>query len=292
MPRDSSQQSIPNTPYRPDPPRPSQLLAAGRALLPLLEQGAALTAQSMRATMTQAFAASDTEGAWTWKDAAEAAEIAQILFMQRHAAAMGLARPDGDPRTILGMLRKIATLVPTQTKRSLESATLQQFSTPLPLAYCVCLAARITASDRVLEPSAGTGMLAVFGDAARASLLLNEISEVRAGVLAGLFPAAQRYSVDGATLHDRLPAAHIPTIVLMNPPFSAALNITRTQRGEDERQLAASLARLADNGRLVAILSSSAALESLPPDVTLRLRVQLGGALFAAHCALRSMATS
>src|SRR3546814_2097064 len=60
------------------------------------------------------------------------------------------------------MLAKVADLLPTHTRRSEESQSLQQFSTPLPLGVAALTAAGITPADRVLEPSAGTGLLAIL----------------------------------------------------------------------------------------------------------------------------------
>jgi hypothetical protein len=63
---------------------------------------------------------------------------------------------------ILQEIEQIHRLCPTQTKRSEVSLQLQQFSTPLPLGYIAKVAANITPDDLVLEPSAGTGILAAF----------------------------------------------------------------------------------------------------------------------------------
>ena len=63
---------------------------------------------------------------------------------------------------MLRMLETLAALEPSQTRRSEEQLRLQQFSTPFPLAYAALQAAAIRPGDVVLEPSAGTGMLAVM----------------------------------------------------------------------------------------------------------------------------------
>jgi hypothetical protein len=65
-------------------------------------------------------------------------------------------------------------LLPTQSYRSERQVDLQQFSTPLHLAWLAAHAARITDADTVLEPSAGTGMLAVHARQLGAQLILNE----------------------------------------------------------------------------------------------------------------------
>ena len=170
------------------------LIAAARTLFPVLEAGRPLDAGTLRDAMTRAFGASDAEGAWLWKDAYEAAEAAAVLFLQRYGRAMRRqagAGPDG-PRKMLAMLAAIAALEPSHTKRSEQQIRLQQFSTPLPLAYAALRAATVRPGDTVLEPSAGTGMLAVMaqcalGQGAPGHLHLNEIADTRAGLLAALF---------------------------------------------------------------------------------------------------------
>ena len=173
------------------------LFAAARSLLPVLEAGRPLDAATLRDAMTRAFGASDAEGAWVWKDAYEASEAAVVLFVQRYGRAMRQqagAGSDG-PRTMLAMLDAVAALEPSHTKRSNEQVRLQQFSTPLPLAYAALKAAAIRPGDTVLEPSAGTGMLAVMaecamGTQAAGNLHLNEYAQNRARLLTRLFPQA------------------------------------------------------------------------------------------------------
>ena len=174
--------------------KPAALLAAATALLPELEAGRALDAKTLREAMSAAFGANDTQGAWVWKDAYEAAEAAMVLFIQRYGCLMRreAGAGPGSAAAMLAMLETLAALEPSQTKRSEEQLALQQFSTPLPLAYAALQAAAIRPGDIVLEPSAGTGMLAVMAecalgkptDGARSGdpLHLNEIAAVRAGL--------------------------------------------------------------------------------------------------------------
>ena len=201
---------------------------AARTLLPVLEAGKPLDAATLRDAMTNAFGASDAEGAWLWKDAYEAAEAALVLFLQRYGRAMRreAGGGPGGPAAMLRMLETLAALEPSQTRRSEEQLRLQQFSTPLPLAYAALQAAMIRPGDVVLEPSAGTGMLAIMvqlalGNGAADALHLNEIAPTRAGLLAGLFPGSTVTRHNAESIRDHLPGLR-PTVVLMNPPFSAS----------------------------------------------------------------------
>ncbi len=146
----------------PTVPVATALIAAAQALLPMLARGQAVDPRALREAMTSAFGGSDAEGLWAWKDAYEACEVAQLLFLRRFGPAM---RARSAPAK-LAMLGKVAALLPTHTRRSEESQALQQFSTPIPLGFVAATAAAITADDVVLEPSAGTGLLAVFAELA------------------------------------------------------------------------------------------------------------------------------
>ena len=247
------------------PPRPAAgdaLFAAARTLLPALVAGRPLDAAILREAMTGAFGASDSAAAWLWKDAYEAAEAAAVLFLQRYGRAMRLnagAGPDG-PRRMLAMLDAIAALEPSHTKRSEEQVRLQQFSTPLPLAYAALQAAAIRPGDTVLEPSAGTGMLAVMaecalGKGAAGHLHLNEYAATRARLLTRLFPQAVVTAVNAEAIADRLHDVR-PTVVLMNPPFSATPGVDRIRHDADLRHVRSAFSMLPPGGRLVTIVSA------------------------------------
>ena len=248
------------------PARPAAgdaLFAAARTLLPALVAGRPLDAVVLRNAMTDAFGASDSSGAWLWKDAYEAAEAAAVLFLQRYGRAMRLnagAGPDG-PRRMLAMLDAVAALEPSHTKRSEEQVRLQQFSTPLPLAYAALQAAAIRPGDTVLEPSAGTGMLAVMaecalGEGAIGHLHLNEYSHTRARLLRHLFPGAMITAFDAEAIADRLHDVR-PTVVLMNPPFSATPGVERIRHDADLRHVRSAVSMLPPGGRLVTIVSAN-----------------------------------
>ena len=180
------------------PDRAAALFRAAQLLLAQIERGQRIDAAMLRSAMEEACGGSDAGGAWDWKSAYDACEAAAVLFLRRFGGAMG-ARA-GAPIALLAMLAKVADLLPSHTRRSEESETFQQFSTPLPLAFVAATAAAITPSDRVLEPSAGTGLLAILAELAGASLVLNELAEARAGLLAHLFPEVGVTRFDAASI--------------------------------------------------------------------------------------------
>ena len=256
--------TLPALPAAPNlrPPTSDALFTAAGTLLPVLEAGRPLDAVILRDAMSRAFGASDAQGAWVWKDAYEAAEAAVVLFVRRHGRAMRRhagTGPDG-PRAMLRMLEAVAALEPSHTKRSEEQIRLQQFSTPLPLAYAVLRAAAIRPGDMVLEPSAGTGMLAVMAECALGSgagnLHLNEIADARRALLVRLFPETLLTGVNAENIADRLPGAR-PTVVIMNPPFSATPGVGRIRHDADLRHVRSAFSMLSPGGRLVAITSAN-----------------------------------
>lgn len=263
---------------------------AGMLLLPFLEQGKPVTTAALRTAMTTSFGGSDAQGFWVWKDAYEALETAQVLFLRRFGPAI-LSRST-TPQATLAMIKRIAELLPTHTRRSDESQAMQQLSTPLPLAFVTAHAAAIASCDLVLEPSAGTGLLAVHAEMARASIALNELAARRADLLGLLFP---RFSVsrhDAAHIDDHLDAAIEPSVVLMNPPFSVGAYVDGHVTDAAWRHLSSAFARLRSGGRLVAITGTGLspenpkwrpAFERLQQQGTIVFTAAIDGRVYARH---------
>src|SRR5579863_4718503 len=205
---------LPLFPQTVRPNTATALIGAATTLMEALAKGQALDAHALRAAMEAAFGASDAAGAWDWKLAYEAGEAAQILFLRKFGPAMRTRA--GSAAAFLAMLGKLAALAPSQTRRSEESQALQQFSTPIALGFAAATAAAITPGDFVLEPSAGTGLLAIFAELAGARLALNEFADTRAALLEALFPATPITRFDAAHIHDHLDGGLRPTVVLMN----------------------------------------------------------------------------
>ena len=241
----------------PDPASPSRSprLEAAHLIAYRVANGQRITRAKLREAMTASFGGSDAEGAWRWKDAYDAAEVAET----RHLLKVGKALIAADPATALERLEAIAALQPPNRHRTEDSLALQQFSTPAPYAYAAFLAAEVRNGDVVLEPSAGHGALAVFARIGGARLLLNEIDTDRADVLAALFDTSV-YREDAAEIDDLLGDPARPSVALMNPPFSKGV-----ARGDHAAEAAShvwsAFKRLAPGGRLVAIVN-----HGLAPD--------------------------
>ena len=227
------------------------ILAVAEALQPDLARGFQIDALRLRLEMERAFGGSDATGAWDWKLAYEAGEVALVFFLRKFGRAL-LARA-GSPAALLPILAKLAGLLPTHTRRSEEMERFQQFSTPLPMGLAALAAAQITPRDLVLEPSAGTGLLAILAEIAGGGLMLNELADTRADLLRLLFPGRPVTSFDAAQIDDHLDAGMRPSVILMNPPFSAVANVDGRTTEATARHLRSALARLAPGGRLVVI---------------------------------------
>ena len=263
---------------------------AGMQLLPFLEQGEPVITAAMRTAMTTSFGGSDAQGFWVWKDAYEALEVAQVLFLRRFGPAI-LSRST-TPQATLAMIKRISGLLPTHTRRSDESQAMQQLSTPLPLAFVTAHAAAIASCDLVLEPSAGTGLLAIHAEMTRASIALNELAATRADLLRLLFPRSSVSRHDAAHIDDHLDAAMKPSVVLMNPPFSVGAYVDGHVTDAAWRHLFSAFARLRAGGRLVAIAGTGLspenpkwrpAFERLQQQGTVIFTAGIDGRVYARH---------
>ncbi|WP_456304653.1 strawberry notch-like NTP hydrolase domain-containing protein [Acidomonas methanolica] len=206
----------------------------------------------------------DDDALWDWlaglNDASRMALLAHCVSYGVNALyerPKALFRKAASPAARFPALSKIAGLLPTHTRRSEESQALQQFSTPVPLGLAAVAAASIAAGDIVLEPSAGTGLLAILSEISGGTLLLNELAETRADLLAALFPAVAVTRFDAAQIDDHLAPGAVPSVVLMNPPFSAMANVSGRMADAAYRHVSSALARLADGGRLVVITGAN-----------------------------------
>ncbi|MET3436022.1 strawberry notch-like NTP hydrolase domain-containing protein [Sphingomonas sp. 1185] len=235
-----------------EPDRALRLSAVATAIARHFEHGDTMTPQTIKRLMRQTFGGSDADGAWSMRDAYDALETAQVLALRRKdwPCDAGAA-----PEEVFGRLRHFERALPTQSYRSEGQVEMQQFSTPISLAWLAGMAAAIEADDCVLEPSAGTGMLAIHAKRANAALTLNERDVGRADLLTQTFgQAVSRH--DGEHIDDLLPSDVRPTVALINPPFSRS-EMRGRDRHASARHLRSALERLEPGGRCIAIMPPS-----------------------------------
>jgi hypothetical protein len=180
----------------------SAVVRAARQLFTDLERSRRIDATTLRNAMDAAFGASDASGAWNWKTAYDACEAATVLFLRRYGAAMRAKA--ASPAAMLPMLVRITNLLPTHTRRSEESESLQQFSTPIGLAFVANIAAAITPADVVLEPSAGTGLLAILAELAGACAAVGELVEKLSGFSETMRDRLRAYGLFGEIISWKL----------------------------------------------------------------------------------------
>jgi tRNA G10 N-methylase Trm11 len=154
-------------------------------------------------------------------------------------------------------LRPLLSRLPRQSDRTREQVLLQQFSTPPALAYIAARLLNASPTDIVLEPSAGTGSLAVWPRAIGARVVCNEISPRRRTLLDQIL-GFETHAVDAEFIHDLLDSEVRPTAVLMNRPFSATGGrVSANRMIYGARHVESTLRRLEEGGRLVAIASEA-----------------------------------
>ncbi len=162
---------------------------------------------------------------------------------------------------ILAELKYLTKSLPTQSWRGEDQLIYQQFSTPPPVAFVMAKLLKTEKENIALEPSAGTGCLALWLNNAGCQTFVNEISERRRLLL-----EIQNYTptaVNAEFLDDLLTDEIKPDLILMNPPFSASCRkIRKTDSDFGFRHVKSALARLNKNGRLVALLGSDALLKT------------------------------
>lgn len=160
------------------------------------------------------------------------------------------------------VLRPLQRRLPTQTWRSSAQITFQQFSTPAPIAFLAAYLLNLKGNDIVLEPSCGTGSLAVWALAAGTNVVTNEIDATRSELAAMLGLNPTGYNAE--FVDDLLPANIFPNVVLANPPFSSSAGrTTRNQSKFGFRHVESPLRRLSEEGRFAIILGGSGSPRSL-----------------------------
>ncbi len=220
-----------------------------------IEDGEPFDNPKLTRTAERVFGGSRAQGRYTPRDAYDAVEIAvNNYLLEKHAAE--LMQMDVT-EALASVLRPLMQRLPRQTDRTLEQTELQQFSTPPTLAYVAARLVNSKPADIVLEPSAGTGSLAIWPRAIGAKVICNETSLRRFSLLCCVLNF-DPFPLDGEFIDDLLPADIQPTAVLMNPPFSSTSGrVKSTNPIYGARHVASALRRLKEGGRLVAIVSES-----------------------------------
>ena len=221
-----------------------------------IERGTAFSSARLFEIADKAYGGTMAQGAYTVKDAYDGMELA----VNQHLMHSDLVRQgNGSAANARETLAKLQTLLwklPTQTKRTAEMESFQQFSTPPNIAYLAAWTANVGAKDIVLEPSAGIGGLALWPKAWGATVYGNELSPRRLAFLNQL-GLDGTYNLNAEQINNLLPDEIKPSVVLMNPPFSATAGRTATNKTANaKRHIEQALDRLEEGGRLVAILGN------------------------------------
>jgi hypothetical protein len=232
-----------------NPPFPPTVVTAAQIMASELTAGRALSRSDVTRIMTEHFGGSDAVGRWSVRDAHAALELAQVQYLKASdQIRLSTSADEADQ-----FFCSLEAQLPTQSNRSDEQIEWQQFATPPRLAWLAARACALATDELVLEPSAGTGVLAVWAAKAGSRLALNEISPLRRDCLNAVFPTAHVTGHDAELIDDLLDPTIIPSVVLMNPPYSHGI-----ERGHDSRtglrHLRSAWNRLTSGGRLVAIM--------------------------------------
>lgn len=222
-----------------------------------IEKGIAFNSARLFEIADKAFGGTMAEGKYTVKDAYDGMELAVNQYLMNNRSIRESANGDVlAAQRALTQLQDLLAKLPTQTKRSAEQESYQQFSTPPNIAYLAAWAANVNRNDVVLEPSAGIGGLALWPKAWGATVYGNELSKRRLAFLDKL-GLDGTFNLNAEQINNLLPDEIKPTVVLMNPPFSATAGRTATNNTANaKRHIEQALDRLEDGGRLVAILGN------------------------------------
>ncbi len=233
------------------PPKPPALSLADQVAA-RLRAGRPFTAKELFALADTAYGKSRAQGGYGPSDAYDALEAGVNLALKGNTDPTADAA--GAVRQTRNILDDVLRQLPTQTNRSGNKDAFQQFSTPPHYAYAVAWLANLKPTDVVLEPSGGTGSLAVHAANSGATVVGNELDPKRAALLRAVTGGAV-YGENAEQIGAILKGKVAPTAVVMNPPFSAtAGRLDKRDLGTAAKHIDEALALLAPGGRLVAIV--------------------------------------
>ncbi len=189
-------------------------------------------------------------------------EIAEtsLNFLTKTHFATDLLITNDPVKNVSKIIKPLAQILPTQTWRSPQQIKFQQFSTPPAIAYLLAYLLNLRPQETILEPSAGTGNLAIWASIAGAIVLTNEIDKRRRELLEhlGFEPTA----FDAEFIHDFLPPEVTADVVMMNPPFSANGGRTKNSSKYGFRHVESALERLKGGGKFGIILGEAGGLDT------------------------------
>ena len=190
----------------------------------------------------------------------ELAETALNFLLKTHYAK-DLLISNNSVKNVNEIIKPLAQILPTQTWRSPQQIKFQQFSTPPAIAYLIVYLLNLKPQETVLEPSAGTGNLAIWASSrVAAKVLTNEIDKRRRELLEHL--GFEPMAFDAEYIHDFLPPEIIPDVVIMNPPFSANGGRTKNSSKYGFRHVESALERLKRGGKFGIILGEAGGLDT------------------------------
>lgn len=248
-------------PLKPEVGKPGVDLA--HAVAEKLKAGGKVTSAELKAMATAAYGGTMAQGKYGYSDATDALEAGF------NGSLVGATDPSKDLSDAIDQANDLAEKIgqlPTQTNRSGEKETHQQFSTPPHYAYALAWVANLGPDDIVLEPSAGTGCIAVQAANAGAEVHANELSERRAAYLADMLGKDNVTVENAEQISGILPGkgVPVPSVVLMNPPFSQTAGRLGDKKDllTGARHINEALKMLAPGGRLVAVVGEGMSPES------------------------------
>ena len=231
-------------------------------VLDKLTNNGKITTQELQSIADKAHGGTMAEGKYDVKSMTDAMELGVNRYIidtiSNAQSDFNSPKAEKAVESLDEITESILNAIPTQTKRSEEQVSLQQFSTPPNIAYLASWVANIDNKDTVLEPSAGIGGLASFAKADGATVYVNELSDSRLEMLKQL-PFDGFFKENAEQINNILPDSVSPSVVLMNPPFSSTGGRTKNSTKNAIPHIEQALLRLQDGGRLVAIVGKGMA---------------------------------
>ena len=161
--------------------------------------------------------------------------------------------------TIINELRELSKLLPKETERSVDQSIYQQFSTPLETGYRMAVLLDINSNDILLEPSAGTGNLAVVCKLFQPKAIhVNELHKSRFDLLNNLtcFSPNNEDAIQLCNL-SKMQGLGI-TKCIMNPPFTRHSNTqSKVDHLAGANHIASSYQLIPPGGKLCVLINSS-----------------------------------